>query len=156
MHQKPLYTSLLIAGCLPFMLAALAPYFGIVSMPILGNLQNAAAYYGLAIVSLMAGVHWGISLMLDSAPQMRKKNPLCKKTMMWASNTFVLIPWLILCAAGVGTPFYFSLSVSFMLILITDYRLMDRGILPEHYYRIRFIITSIIVTCLISLAFTAS
>lgn len=154
MQQKQMYTSLMTVGCLPFVVAALGPYFGVFELPFFGNLQTTVAYYGLAIVSFMAGMQWGISLMPSTSEQPGYASKMCPIRMMLASNVFVLVPWLIVCALGVGVSYYFSLAVTFMLMVLTDYRLMSRGILSGHYYQMRLIVTGVVVVSLVSLAFT--
>lgn len=154
MQQKQLYTILILAGCIPFIVAAFAPYFGVFKLAVVGNIQIAIAYYGLAIVSFMAGMQWGISLMPATQEQPSYTSVMCPKRMMLASNVFVLIPWLIICATGVSVAFYFSLAAVFTIMVLTDYRLMSRNILSAHYYRMRLIATGVVVTSLVSLAFT--
>lgn len=154
MQQKQIYTILMVTGCIPFIVAATGPYCGVFELPFFGNLQTAIAYYGLAIVSFMAGMQWGMSLMPETDQQPAHTGRVCPNRMMLASNGFVLVPWLVVCALGVSVTYYFSLAVMFMLMVLTDYRLMSRGILSPHYYQLRLVITTIVVTSLVSLAFT--
>ena len=81
-------------GCVPFIVAAFAPHLGIFNLPVIGNLQNAIGYYALAIVSYLAGMQWGISLMPSTEEQQPSyTTKMCPKRMMLASNIFVLVPW---------------------------------------------------------------
>ncbi len=152
---QQLYKPLMLLGCLPFVLGAAAPYLGVYDLPIIGNIQSAVAYYGLAIVSFMAGVQWGMCIVTDDNASLSTKSPLCRKRMMLYSNAFVLAPWLALATMQIGITYYFSLAVALMLILLTDHRLMVRGTITEQYYSMRLLVTAIVLPCLVSLAFTA-
>ncbi len=154
MQQKQIYTGLMVIGCIPFIIAAIGPYYGVSELPIFGNLQTVIAYYGLAIVSFMAGIQWGISLIIKIKEQPDHTSKMCLNRMMLASKAFVIIPWFTVCTMGVSVTYYFSLAVVFVLMVLTDYRLMSRQILSPHYYQLRLVTTAIVVISLVSLAFT--
>ncbi len=154
MTQKRIYSTLIIAGCIPFVGGALAPYFGVMDLPIIGDLQRAVALYALAIASFMAGTQWGVSLGSAYDDQPNHRSQMCPNRMMVLSNVFVLIPWIVLCVFGINVAYYFSLALMFTLMVLTDYRLMNRNFLSSDYYHMRLIATVIVVICLVSLAFT--
>jgi len=154
-NQKPIYTLLMFAGCIPFLVGAIAPYLRVYELPIFGNIQNSVAYYALGIACFMAGSLWNLS-MSPNAHAQHGHSPMCPNRMMYASNAFMLLPWLILSFAGIGVAYYFSLALVFTLMMLTEYRLADRGLASDHYLRMRLVVTAIVVTCLVSLAFTAA
>ena len=151
---KSVYLPLIFGGCLPFVIAALAPYFGIFDLPIIGNIQMAIAYYSLALASFMAGVQWGVSLSQRPEKLIRNNHPICPKQLMLASNGMVLIPWFTLTALGPGITFYFMIALTFLLLMVIDYRLANRNIVTHDYCKVRIAGTGIVVLSLISLAFT--
>jgi len=146
----------MLAGCVPFLFGALAPYFGVFEVPIFGRLQTSVGYYALGIVSFMAGTFWNLSLSPNIQSQNMRNNPMCPKRLMLTSNFFMLLPWLVVCSLGIGVAFYFALAVVFVLMMLTDYRLSGRKLIDDHYLQMRLLVTAIVVICLVSLAFTAA
>lgn len=141
------------------MVSAAAPYFGVSKLPIIGDLQTAAAYYALAIVSFMAGTQWGLSLsktLSENTDLPSHSAAICPKKLMLASNASVLLPWLVICIMGVGVSFYFVVALVLIFMVFSDFRLMNRNYISSHYYRFRLIATAIVVVCLVSLAFTVT
>jgi hypothetical protein len=58
-NTSPFLRILPYAGALPFIGCAALQLIGITELPLLGDPRTVASSYGLAIVSFMAGVHWG-------------------------------------------------------------------------------------------------
>jgi len=129
---KGIYVPLTLGGSLPFVLAAIAPYLNIYHAPFVGNIQNAVAFYALAIV-----------------------RPICPKRLMLGSNIMALLPWITLCALGPGITFYFIVALTFLVLVLVDYRLANRNIVTHDYCKVRIGATGIVFISLISLAFTA-
>lgn len=154
--QKKIYTILMLAGCVPFLVGAFTPYFDVFVLPVIGDVQVAVAYYALGVSSFMAGTFWNLSLSPEAHSKADSHKPMCPKRLMITSNGFMLLPWLVLCIAGIGVSFYFSLAVVFVLMMLTDYRLSDRQLVASHYLMLRLTVTAIAVTCLVSLAFTSA
>ena len=144
---------LTMLGCFPFIFAALAPYFGIFTLPIIGEVKNAVVLYSLAIVSFMAGVQWGVSL-TQTTDNSGSIKPISPPALMLASNFMVLTPWLILVSTGPYILFFFTLAVTFILLMLVDYRFANRNIVSHDYCRVRIIATAIVVISLIVLAFS--
>ncbi len=154
MQLKHLYSVLMLAGCIPFVIAAAMPYFESHELPVFGNVHRSIAFYSLALVSFMAGIQWGSALTSHGSDQPSHKKPINTHLALIVSNAFVIAPWFVLCSVGVGVGFYFLIALSFILMAMNDYRLAERRINSNHYCRLRVVATAIIVPCLISLAFT--
>lgn len=138
MPTRPLYTLLACAGALPFLAAALLPLVGINSVPFAGSLTAVAASYGLAIASFMAGTHWGLFL---GAP---KRSPV---NLFLSSNAVVLLVWF----AYLSGHMLLVLSVqmiAFALLLAVDLRLSRAGIIEPDYFRVRAIVTVMVLVSL--------
>lgn len=154
--QRHLYMALMFAGCVPFLVGAMAPYFRISNLPLFGDVQSTVAYYALGISSFMAGTFWSLSLSPCTRENAQHGSPMCPRRLMLLSNALMLTPWLAISAIGIGVAFYFSLAVSFAAMMITDFRLNSRRLISSHYLQIRLLVTAIVVSCLVSLAFTAA
>jgi len=150
---KSVFVPLTLLGCVPFVFAAFAPYFGIFTLPIIGDVKNAVVLYSLAIVSFMSGVQWGVSL-TQPAQGSGSPDPISPTGLMLASNLMVLTPWLILASLGPCILFYFTLAVTFILLMLVDYRFANRNIVSHDYCKVRIIATAIVVFSLIMLAFS--
>ena len=152
---KGIYVPLTLGGSLPFLFAAVAPYLNIYHAPFVGNIQHAITVYALVILSFMAGAQWGLSLGQEAEKVSKFNKPLCPKQLMIGSNIMALIPWVVLCALGPGITFYFVVAITFVILLLIDYRLANRNIVTHDYCKVRIGATGIVVISLISLAFTA-
>lgn len=145
MKLKTLYSLLIFAGVIPFTVAALAPFFGAVSLPLVGAIDVATALYMLVIVSFMSGIHWGLAINTSNT----KIDNRQAKGLMLASNIYTIVPWACYLLLGISVWLYASLALAFILILATDAKLQTMQVISEHYYRSRRLVTVIVVICLI-------
>ena len=140
MDDRPLYTSLAYAGAIPFIFAALLPWFGIDELGWIGPIEGVAISYGLAIASFLAGAHWGTYL------YRRTDTPI---NLFITSNAAVLAAWF---AVLLGSPLValLVLALTFVSLLAVDYRLKGSGLLTGDYLRMRTLVTTVVVACLLS------
>jgi hypothetical protein len=128
------------AGALPFLACALLPWLGVDAIPPLGALNNIAALYTLAIVSFMAGAHWGIALYQPSIAE-----PI---HLFLSSNAVTITIWL---AFLVTTPDITLLIgvLAFLYLLWIDYRLYRMHRITADYWQTRCHVTAGVVISLL-------
>ena len=132
------YAVLAYAGTLPFIACAILPWIGMPVVAGIGSCAYIAAAYGVAIVSFMAGIHWGTFLyQADSLPV----------NLLLTSNAITVAVWL----AFILTPVAVSIAViaaALVLLLAVDFRLARVGLLTADYLRTRRNVTLIVLTML--------
>ena len=62
MEDQQTYTTLTLAGVIPFLACAFLPAAGIEAIEPFGQLDEVAASYGMAILCFLTGVHWATQL----------------------------------------------------------------------------------------------
>jgi hypothetical protein len=133
-----LYAPLAYAGALPFAACAILTAVGVPGIAGIGSWADIAAGYGLAIVSFMAGVHWGTYLYHSS------NVPL---NLLVTSNAITVAVWLAFVlmpvAATLGV-----MALAFLLLLGVDYRLAGAGLITPTYLALRRNVTLIVVAML--------
>jgi Protein of unknown function (DUF3429) len=130
------------AGALPFVCGAIALMFGITTFPILGSVEALILSYGLAIISFMAGVHWGQYLSGVSG----------RTNLLITSNVTTLLAWLgynLLSAAQ----FAVLLMVLFTALLAIDRQLDVQASTDRSYFRTRAGVTILVLLSLMPVAF---
>jgi Protein of unknown function (DUF3429) len=140
--SKALLKLLPFAGALPFIVAALALWFGIDTLPYLGSLQSSILAYGLAILSFMAGVHWGQYLSGLNA----------RANLLITSNFATVLSWLgyILLSPA---QFACLLIVLFLALLLIDRQLETSGHIQRDYMRTRTGVTLLVIVSLAVIAY---
>ncbi len=132
------YALLAYAGAMPFIACAVLPWLGVPVIAAIGSCAYIAATYGVAIVSFMAGIHWGTYLyQADSLPV----------NLLLTSNAITVAVWL----AFILSPVAVSLGVvaaAFLLLLAVDFRLARAGLLTRDYLRTRRNVTVIVIVML--------
>lgn len=138
-EDTKLYTLLALAGALPFVAGALLLVLGVDSLPGLGLLDQLVASYGLAIVCFLAGAHWGTYLTGRSADSIN---------LFVISNAIVLAAWFAYVGAAPRMAIGVQI-VAFLTLLLIDSRLHGRGIISAAYYRMRKLVTLLVIVCLL-------
>lgn len=128
---------LTLAGAIPFALPALLYLFGISQLPLLGALQPIVSSYGLVILSFMAGVHWG---QVIHKPRWH--------LLLIISNVITLSGWFAFLT-GNATLLWCVLILGFVALLLVDRRLLAAGRITPAYWRLRMVVTIIVVTALL-------
>ena len=143
MQENKLYSLLTYAGALPFILCAFLPFAGIDAWENVGSFEFIARLYGLAIVSFIAGSHWGTYL------YNRESSP---SNLFLTSNAVVLAAWAaFLFTLPVLTEFV--LLLAFLYLLFVDYNLYRAGVIAPFYFRMRRNVTVIVCVCIAVIIF---
>lgn len=140
MSTPTIAKGLTLAGALPFICLTV---LSITDSDLLSIApEQPLVTYGAVIVSFISGIHWGHAI----------NNPKCS-ALLWHSNIVALLAWL---AAMQLLPFSVALILfCFIYLLIVDYRLYQRAILPSWFWRLRLQITSIVTLSLLTYLLSA-
>ena len=138
MQEKKLYSFLTYAGALPFIIAATLPFAGIEEWENVGSFEYIARLYGLAIVSFVAGSHWGTYLYNQDSSV---------ANLFLTSNAVVLVAWTAFLFAFPALT-EFVLLLAFLYLLFVDYRLKKARVTTEYYFRLRVNVTLVVCFCL--------
>lgn len=138
MESRKLYPLLTYAGVLPFVGCTLMPFVGLQELWNLGSFDYIAAAYGLAIVCFLCGAHWGTYLYRSGA---------APDNLFITSNVIVVAAWFAFLMAAQAITL-FVLILSFLCLLVIDYRLLKAGLLTDFYFRMRTNATIIAVVAL--------
>jgi hypothetical protein len=139
MQDTKLYTTLALAGTIPFIAGALLPLLGHDSLPHLGPLDRLVASYGLAIVCFLAGAHWGTYLSGRSADSLN---------LFVISNVVFLAVWFAYVGAGVNTAIGIQIC-AFLALWFIDLRLRSSDVISAAYFRVRTAATLIAISFLL-------
>ena len=128
------------AGSIPFVACGVLLFMDQDTLPILGpsylgHIESIISFYGLVIVSFMAGTHWGIHI--NDSSKISKILPI-------TSNLVALISWISHLVVSFKV-FIFVISVFFAMILFIDKLLRDEEIISNEYFKLRFSVTIIVL-----------
>ena len=138
------YDIFMLAGTIPFVAAAVAALAGIDSIWNVPSVTAAVVAYGLAIVSFVAGTHWGLYL------QYRGSAPI---NLFVSSNAAVLVPWLTFVVASTESTLV-ALVLTFLFLAFVDWRLARANLVETAYLRLRLTATAIVCIALVSFLVT--
>ena len=141
-RRDALLTYLPLAGALPFVVAALFSLTGVsnIALPLAGEIsvQTIMAAYALAILSFMAGVHWGQYLARAHS----------STAILVLSNVVTVAGWLAMLVLPL--PLFLSVAAGlFVVLLLVDWLLAQSSVLAPTYFRIRLIVTFLVVASLL-------
>ena len=134
-----LYLVLTYGGAIPFAMGTFCLALDISSVPFLGGTTDVIGAYGLIIASFLSGAHWGLHLHRIGG---------------WAiflalfSNVSAIGLWIAFSALP-PEAFLLALSFVFAILLAIDQRLTTDGLISQHYFRTRAVVTCIVVFLLI-------
>lgn len=133
------------SGLLPF-IALAAMVAGELKLPGFDELSALAAY-GALILSFLGGISWGLAVGAASP------SPLERRTLFVASVIPSLIAWL-----AVLLPFELGIWIlvaAFVLVYLHDRRVAAEGIYAAWFARLRLVLTSVAVACMVLAGLTA-
>ncbi len=134
MDDNRIETALTYAGAIPFVLCAILPFAGIESLGRIGSVDYVARVYGLAILSFVAGTHWGTYLFN------RLRSPA---NLFVTSNVVVVAAWSAFLLTGPALTL-FVLVLSFLYLLLIDFNLYRAGLSTAPYFSMRLNATLIV------------
>ncbi|KPH81270.1 DUF3429 domain-containing protein [Bosea vaviloviae] len=131
-REKTIPTAALVlgaAGIIPFMACTVGLAAGL-TLPVVGGgarLTQALIVYGVAILSFLGGVRWGIALGYEDDSQARRDYAIAVVPALVGWGAALLAPTLAL----------WTLCAAFILLGLMDYGLYCREVAPEWYGRLR-------------------
>ncbi len=144
MNESKLYAWLAYFGATPFLLGAVMISLGYRQILFVGDLVFFVNSYGLVIVVFMSGIHWGHYLSYKKTHSIN---------LLLTSNFITLIAWF----AFLLTSTIFAIltyCISFSLLLLIDAKLVSCNVISKHYFRIRCIVTCIVIMSLLLTMFS--
>ncbi|MEM1175003.1 MAG: DUF3429 domain-containing protein [Pseudomonadota bacterium] len=138
MQDNRFYTLLTYAGALPFIACAALPLFGSDTLAGVGRYDWIAQVYGLAIVSFVAGSHWGAYL---------HKREHCRSNLFVSSNVIVLVAFFAFVLTSTVIT-VLVLMLAFACLLYIDLGLRRAGVNSDDYYSTRLRVTLIVLVSL--------
>jgi hypothetical protein len=132
-----------LAGTLPFIGAVICMALGIDALSSAFRIDAMLTVYALVIAGFMAGVHWGQALGLQGQTPARG----LPTSLLWLSN---LVALAIIAAAIMLSMhlLWLALALFFVVLLLIDFNLYRRGMMPLAYWRMRQLVTAVVVSCL--------
>jgi Protein of unknown function (DUF3429) len=133
----PLVPALMLAGAIPFVGCAVGAW-RLWALPF--DPAYVAVVYGAVILSFLGGIQWGLFL--------QPKVP--KAWVIVSSNGLALLGWMsvLLFSRSPGDICVFQ-ALCFLTALWIDNDLRGKGFLPERFFRLRQLITAIVVPSLL-------
>lgn len=137
--MKKLFPYLTYAGALPFLFCAYGLSFDVAPLPYAPSFEEIVSVYGLVIAAFMAGAHWGQHLSV---------NGFWAKALPIVSNIIALSLWVGFLY--LSFPALMAILVcTFMVLLGVDSFLWKQGVIPHEYFKVRCIVTVLVVVSLI-------
>ena len=131
MNKKQLMKILVFAGALPFVGGGLLRLTGQDVMGVDG--EAVLLSYGAVIISFLSGLHWRLGMQGEGG------------LLLITSNITALGGWVALLIGG--TPGVVTMATLFLVLLGLDSRL--KSVLGDDFFKLRIIITAVVVACLI-------
>ena len=149
MKADRLIPILTYAGAIPF----IAPFLFAMAAPslppewgfYLPMVTLGAFYWGLIILNFMAGTLWG---MAATSAQINGEGARSLWPLLLGSNAIAIVSWV-----NVLTPYQSPLYMAFgfLALIPLDRIAQHRGLIGERYFRMRMIVTGIVVASLFGL-----
>ncbi len=149
MKADRLIPYLTYAGAIPFV----APFLFALATPALPPewafylpmVTLAAFYWGLIILNFMAGTLWG---MAATGSHAQGESARSLWPLLLGSNAIAIISWV-----NVLTPYQSPLYMAFgfLALIPLDRIAQHRGLIGDQYYKMRLIVTGIVVASLLGL-----
>lgn len=133
-----MYIYLAYAGTLPFIAASLLLALDVQAIPVLGDVGKILSSYALAIISFVAGSHWGKVLSLGNR---------FAQAVLLISNCIVVIAWLGFLSLPLQ-PLIILFIVAFLGLAGIDKILLRNGLINRDYFQTRLVVSAIVVIAL--------
>lgn len=134
LFDKLLATRLGFAGLIPFVTLSLACW--IVHPGWLPQFIQAQLFYGIAILSFLGGLHWGVALLLRDRPAGQ-----VKRALLWGVMPSIFA-WVSMVNVGVA---FLVQMIGFVIAYQVDKRFYADYGLPEWFLALRFRLTCIVI-----------
>ena len=130
--MRKTYSTLTLAGALPFIACAVLPLAGYRELPGIGSLHLLANSYGLAIVCFLTGVNW--------ATHLYRQGP-APVNLMIGGNVVFLTAWFAFEFGSLRMSLAIQLA-ALLLLLFVDRYLAAASVISQHYFKVRVAATA--------------
>lgn len=131
MNKKQLMKILVFAGAIPFIGGA---FLRLTDQDVMGvDGESVLLSYGAVIISFLSGLHWRLGMQGEGG------------LLLITSTITALGGWVALLIGG--TPGVVIMVALFLVLLGLDSRL--KSVLGDDFFKLRIIITAVVVVCLI-------
>ena len=137
--MKNLFSYLMYAGTLPFILSAICLMLHIQELPLLGSTEVMLSAYGIVIASFLAGSHWGQHLHINKSHWSIALPILSNLIAVALWIGFLTLSFRMLVAL---------LSIIFVILLMIDRQLLKGHFITDLYFKARFFVSSIALVSL--------
>jgi len=154
MKRLPLLAVVLgLGGLIPFVAIAAGILLFPADVPV-PRLVQAVIAYGAVILSFLGAVHWGLALADD-----RLAVPDHARTLRLRLALGVLpalVGWAALLIPMVASPLLalVVLLIGFVLTVLVEARATRDGLMPPGYMRLRWLLTAVVMLCLLAILLT--
>lgn len=138
MRIEPLAKTLGYSGLIPFIIFSFGVWTG---LPMVDNPHLPLLTYAAIILSFMGAIHWGLAMVKEDS---------LSTTQLGLSVVPALLGWLALLIPPLSG--YGLLILSFIGLYLADKYICGKGLLPEWYLLMRFVLTLIVVLSLVAAA----
>ena len=136
-----------LAGLLPFILCSL----GALSLSSDGSTRSLLALvaYGATILAFLGGVHWGFALDGSDTPSER-----VQRARFGLGVVPSLIGWAAMLTTFIGLPAtgLLVLTAGFIATTVVEAQATRRGLMPQRYMLLRWVLSVVVVICLVSVS----
>ena len=136
-----------LAGLLPFILCSL----GALSLSSDGSTRSLLALvaYGATILAFLGGVHWGFALDGSDTPSER-----VQRARFGLGVLPSLIGWAAMLITFIGLPTtgLLVLTAGFIATTVVEAQATRRGLMPQRYMLLRWVLSVVVVICLVSVS----
>lgn len=143
--QSRLCPFLAYAGAIPFVACAVMMWMGQRDLAGILYVEDVLIVYGLVIATFLNGVHWGTYLYQS------ERSPL---NLFITSNVVTIAIWLVFMTTTLVVTLI-SQMIAFAILLLIDWWLLRAAVIPASYFRLRFIVTVIVVVSLLAVVLQA-
>ena len=143
MKEFNISATLAYLGTIPFVAGAFLILRGYQHIPFIDDMAFLVKSYGLVIVVFMSGVHWGNYL----------SDKKCHSiNLLLTSNLITLVSWFAFLLAP-DAPVLLIYCLGFVILLAIDAKLLSLQVISKDYFRLRLLITCIVVVSLLLIIF---
>lgn len=139
MNYRTTYSLLTYAGVIPFIAVAILHFLPTPEPWLNVFFQKVGTSYSLAILTFMAGTHWGIYLQQSS---------LIRPNLFHTSNIVTLGAWFSYLLAPHDWIMFIH-AAGFALLLWIDLRLYQRDVISSDYFQVRKRVSTLVILCLL-------
>lgn len=131
--------ALTLLGAVPFVAPIVAHLLGYEDI----HLRLFALSYGAIIAAFLCGIHWGLFLIQSQQTRFN---------LLITSNVFTLLAWGSMLTLIPHLQYFLQIAC-FVSLLIIDRELAKEGVIPMWFFKLRKIITSIVLLSLLGMAY---